>query len=568
MPSLRIGDEENAILLIQQSQTDPQKAVAELVENSIDARARNVAVTRYRRGENVYISVMDDGEGVRAGGDGGPDVESIATHLCDSIKRRLEPRAREGIQGQFGIGLLGFAAVGEELVLSTRREGSRTRGITLHAYRPDYELDKHGKELRHPGTEVEIRNVRTEIQHRLTGEKLHRYLSDELGERVRKCGTRVLVEDRVGIRRQLVVQPPQYRGNPLLSGRKAIETSRGLLRLDLYSVFLAEGDKCNVAVCRNGTRLLVDILECEELRRPPWDRNLLEGTVDFAGLTPAPTTRRGFLLDESYREFLRQLEHLAPAIELEIEKLAERREQELDREFREKLEEAFAQAMEELPSDYSWFEKEGGAVPSPGKGGPGKHGGASKPVRLSAGPLAEVKVSPKLALLGPNERRVLAARCFDPSGAVIPSGVSFEWRATSQLVGLTQTGAAVTVEAKGREGEVAVRVVARLAGVEKYGEARVVVAKTHRLLGFPPPDPVHAPMEPWRSRYSRDRGVLEINSGHRDYQRAADGGRRPRLKYVARLYAKELVLMNFAGTRDDLLLERMIEVTTAIELLL
>jgi hypothetical protein len=455
--------------------------------------------------------------------------------------------------------------VGEELVLSTRREGSRTRGITLHAYRPEYELDKHGKELRHPGTEVEIRNVRREIQHRLTAEKLHRYLSDELGERVRKSGTRVVVEDRLGTKRELVVQPREYSGNPIVSGRKALDTSRGLLRLDLFAVFPKEGDKPSVAVCRNGTRLVADILECEELRRPPWDRNLLEGTVDFEGLTPAPATRRGFMLDEGYRELLHQLERMEPAIELELEKLAERRKQELDREFREKLEEAFAQVMEELPSDYSWFEKEGGPIPSPGRPGAGKHGGASKPVRLSPGPLAEVKVTPRLALLGPEERRVIVARCFDSSGALIPSGVSFEWRATSQLVALVPTGPTVTVEAKGREGEVAVRVVARLAGVEQWAEARVVVAKTHRVLGFPPPDPVHAPMEPWRSRYARDRGVLEINSGHRDYERAAEAGVRQRLKYVARLYAKELVLMNFEGTRDDLLLDRMIEVTTAIE---
>ena len=133
------------------------------------------------------------------------------------------------------------------------------------------------------------------------------------------------------------------------------------------------------------------------------------------------------------------------------------------------------------------------------------------------------------------------------------------------MVGLTPAGPAVTVEARGREGEVVLRVVARLAGTEKWAEARVVVAKTHRVLGFPPPEPVYAPMEPWKSRYSSDRGVLEINSGHRDYERAAEAGLRPRLKYVAKLYAKELVLMNFQGTRDDLLLDRMIEVTTAIE---
>jgi hypothetical protein len=43
---LRIGDDWNAITIIALSQSNPLKAIAELVENSIDAKARTVTTGR------------------------------------------------------------------------------------------------------------------------------------------------------------------------------------------------------------------------------------------------------------------------------------------------------------------------------------------------------------------------------------------------------------------------------------------------------------------------------------------------------------------------------------------
>jgi hypothetical protein len=45
---LRIGDDWNAIRIIALSQSNPLKAIAEFVENSIDAHAKTITITRGR----------------------------------------------------------------------------------------------------------------------------------------------------------------------------------------------------------------------------------------------------------------------------------------------------------------------------------------------------------------------------------------------------------------------------------------------------------------------------------------------------------------------------------------
>jgi hypothetical protein len=64
--------------------------------------------------------------------------------------------------------------------------------------------------------------------------------------------------------------------------------------------------------------------------------------------------------------------------------------------------------------------------------------------------------------------------------------------------------------------------------------------------------------ELWRCRFDADRNIIVVNSGHRDFV-FATRNRALQLRYLVRLYVKELVLKNFAGVPNDQLLERMIE---------
>ena len=114
---LRIGDDWNAINIIALSQSNPLKAVAEFVENSIDAHAQHVTIIRGRSRGQSHLKIIDDGDGVPLDDDGKPNFKYVATHICDSIKRQMKAQGQRGIQGEFGIGLLSFWTVGESLTL-------------------------------------------------------------------------------------------------------------------------------------------------------------------------------------------------------------------------------------------------------------------------------------------------------------------------------------------------------------------------------------------------------------------------------------------------------------------
>jgi hypothetical protein len=70
--------------------------------------------------------------------------------------------------------------------------------------------------------------------------------------------------------------------------------------------------------------------------------------------------------------------------------------------------------------------------------------------------------------------------------------------------------------------------------------------------------------ELWRSRFDAPRNLIIVNSGHRDFV-FATRNRALQLRYLVRLYVKELVLRNFAGAPSEQLLERMVELSLYAE---
>ncbi len=76
-----------------------------------------------------------------------------------------------------------------------------------------------------------------------------------------------------------------------------------------------------------------------------------------------------------------------------------------------------------------------------------------------------------------------------------------------------------------------------------------------RGKGLPGYTFLRAPGELWRSRFDEKNNLVVINNGHRDYVFASQRHGR-KLKYISRLFIKELVLANFPGFDRRELLER------------
>ena len=600
---LRIGDHWNAITIIALSQNSPLKAIAEFVENSIDANAKNVTIVRGREQGEHYLRVVDDGEGIRLNQEGVPDFAYVATHICDSIKRTLKRQGAGNIQGEFGIGLLSFWTVGERLVLSSR-------GADGHAYEMEmlkgdqrYQLTRRRILFAQPGTELLIRPLLPGIR-QLSAERIQGFLASELRERIRASGVRIRIKDRRA-RAELEVVPREFTGRPL-RGIEPIQTAEGTVEAEIY-LNEPSADNC-VALFRNGTRVVPDIARLPGLDREPWTSGLLQGLVDAPFVQLTPGTRDGVVLDASFESLRNGLRQIEPAIIEQIERERAAAEEEASRSILRSVRKALTEGFLSLPrEDYTLLE-----VPEPrrarvagdesakgnghrelplatdddsspvietGSAESRSNAAPSEPTQREfyehAGPLHKVTVSPASSVVRVGESCTIRCIPKDRRGRVIEGGVEVRWALVEGGGSLEDDDRELLrFTAPDQPGLTVLQATATQAETRCSAEATVTVAESigERLdnsdqgggRGIPDYTYRHAPGELWRSRYDAEHNLIVVNNGHGDF-RYAEQKRARLLRYILRLYAKELVLSNFAGYDPDQMLERMIELSLYTE---
>jgi hypothetical protein len=590
---LRIGDDWNAIRIIALSQSNPLKAIAEFVENSIDARATTVTITRGREHGEHYLSIRDDGAGVPRDAAGLPDFKYVATHICDSIKRRLKADGNAaGLQGEFGIGLLSFWTVGETMTMTSTGADQRAYQMTMRKGDSSFDTAQRRSLFAERGTELKISPLLEGIR-TLSGEKIQWYLASELRDRIRHSGVRVTVIDKVA-RKQYEVEPRQFEGR-LLHQLPAVRTPFGDAYAELY---LAEPDDgARVALTRLGTRVIEDVRTLPGLERAPWTSGYVQGLIDVPFVNLTPGTRSGIIQDERYAALLAALEPLEAAVWELIADQQRAEEEQASQQALRAIQKAFQEALLALPpEEYDWFDIHGRARRSASSAvGGGDAAGVSEdggepsaeleepPTRDTAqrqffefaGPLFAAVVSPAASTVLRGESRKFRALPRDRSRRRVTEDLSFAWRIVEgggELLGAADQE--VEYRAPGEPGLTRLEVTVTQRDIVCTADTLITV--TDRLdtpgvgsalghaRGLPGYTFERAAGELWRSRFDAPRNLIIVNSGHRDFV-FATRNRALQLRYLVRLYVKELVLRNFAGAPSEQLLERMVELSLYAE---
>ncbi len=585
---LRIGDDWNAITIIALSQSNPLKAIAEFVENSIDAGASHITVTRGREKGEAYISVMDDGEGIRKNQEGIPDFKYVATHICDSMKRHLRQDNRKAVQGEFGIGLLSFWTLGEELTLTCASNDGDTWEMRMRKGDTDYHVRKRRSLFPGSGTELKIKPLLSGLRG-ISGEKLQWYLASELRDRIRKHHIDLRIVDRTA-RKNFRVEPREFDGR-LIHQLPEVTTPDGDIYLELYLDDPSPDRK--VGLYRNGTRVLDNIIELDDLKSNVWGSGYLEGIVDIPFLNLNPGTRLGVIRDRLFTRAWFALRRVEDSLEAIIDELKKAEDERASRKVLNSIRRAFREAMLALPAEeYDWFDiqreidKRGGRNRTNGESGgemsassdetvSGESGGTPQREFFDfPGPLHSVRLSPASCVMQVETSRTLRAIARDRRNRFIDQGVSFSWQIVEGSVTLDQSDTEyVEVTASNEPHLARIKVLATQGDTVCESECLVTVTRSldertdsssTSATGLPGYTFQKAAGELWRSRYDEAQNVIVVNNGHRDFV-FASRSHALQLRYISRLFAKELVYKNFPGLPADKLLERMIELSLYTE---
>ena len=593
---LRIADHWNAISIIANSQANPLKAIAEFVENSIDARAKQIVIVRGKKKGEFFLKISDDGEGIPRDKEGLPDFRRVATHICDSIKRQFKSAGAKGIQGEFGIGLLSFWTVGQNLTMTCCGEDGKSHQMTMAKDSPDFAVSSRRILLPSKGTDLMIYPLLPGLRS-LTGEKIQRYLASELRDRIKNTEVTVKVIDRTG-RKEFVVVPRQFTGR-LLHDLKPVETELVDIYLEIY--LNDPGSVNRVGLYRRGTRVLPSITELDHFDKEPWTAGYLQGIVDAPFLSLTPGTRHGIIRDDQFEAFCRTMvpveEHLQKIIEEQRKAEEERSSRQVLRRVQRALKEAFLRLPQE---EYDWFDiygekpqqKPGQLFTSGPVGGVSRgkdnrekenpedssellvDDGIQKQFFEYAGPLFSALISPKSSIVSVDRRKKYRVICRDRSRRVVLENLVYQWKIIDGDGRLTENDresttfiappepCLTTLEVIVWQGTKTCRDEALITVTDSLMAQSSSTGKANK--GLPGYTYRRAPGETWRSRFDEEKNVIVINNGHRDFVYAGKQKRR-KLRYICRLFCKELVRHNFPGLKTDELLERMIELSLYTE---
>jgi hypothetical protein len=351
-----------------------------------------------------------------------------------------------------------------------------------------------------------------------------------------------------------------------------------------------------VGLYRAGTRVLENICELPVFAKPPWNGGYLQGLVEAGGLNLTPGTRSGVIQDETLARLETELQPVEAQLVEMIEEQRRAEEEQASRDVLRSIQRAIKEAILTLPAEeYDWFNiREEITTERPQTDQPSDcepliiresaAGVENKTESAQAaakeqkqffdypGPLFSVRISPSSAVVPVNGAKNLRAIPRDRTQRLVENDLSFEWRIMEGEGRLENHTAEIAIFHSPAEPGLT-RIVLGVSQRDVRCEAEALLTIAQTLLpapkardtkGIPAYTFQRAAGELWRSRHDAEKNLVVVNSGHRDFVYAARN-KALKLRYICRLFAKELVLRNFAGVPADQLLERLIELNLYTE---
>ncbi len=597
---LRPADPFDLIRWLARSQSDPRKAVAELVQNSLDANARRVTIERRRVRRAPALVIRDEGEGIVPELSREAALRAIATNIGHSRKRGLSPRERhdEIVAGKYGIGLLGFWSIGHRMDIRSRVGGGEVWALRLVEDQERAELvrERMAFETADTFTEVVISELHDSAQRLLTGRRLNDYLASELRGMLLATGAGLEIHDGLArglAERTFTVVPRRFVGERLALPESAPVAGYPPARIELY---LTRGeDRAAVEVSSAGTLVADDAAElrAEGLDRSPWTGRGLTGLIEFAAFQIPPGTRRGIVSDAASEAFTQAMADYAPLVEAELARFERERQATTSRQMLAELRRALRGLRARLPQyelpkvEDPAFAAEGATpvagsgappegLPLAGDGGDVAEGAEAEPARgeepslFPPGPLASVRLVPSEIAVSPGRERRVQAVPLDLDGRRVRGEVGYAWSSDNAAVTVVGEGSKPLLRVQGdaRPGvRVAIVVVATHAEARAEASATVLVSdrpesSADLAAGVPEPELIDDPGARWRSRFDGQR--WQVNASHGDYI-ALRGEARTRLRYLLALFAKEVALRAHGVPGSEEALESLVEILAHAE---
>jgi len=166
------------------------------------------------------------------------------------------------------------------------------------------------------------------------------------------------------------------------------------------------------------------------------------------------------------------------------------------------------------------------------------------------------------------QERKLRAVCRDKSRREIDTDLTLEWSIEEGEGSLDRADGEFVTFVAPSDPELA-RIIVVAEQEERRVENSCLITVTAELIpqdagsksglkGLPGYTYVYSAGQLWRSHYDQEDGLITVNSGHADFVHASRKSA-TKLRYIARLFAKEIILANFPGESKEERLERMVE---------